>query len=637
MKLSSYARHALVAVRLLVSLTLPGAPGVGAADVLTNAYDDARSGANLAESILSPANVRPGSFGRLFDYQVDGPVMGQPLVVSDVTFTGSGPRDVLYVTTGSNSVYAFDASGQQLAPLWRRDLTRFPDGRPAMPSGIGSTPVIDKATQTLYVVAGLNDGKRIGFVVHALDLRTGEDKHHGPALLQGRVTVAGQTIAFEPTSTRIAVQRAGLALAAGKVVIAFGGDFFEGWVFAVDATDLRKPADAFCTTCASRVPALSKVDYVGDECVFLGPAGGIWQSGRAPAIDADGHVYFFTSNKQHGVNRGCKVPPGRNACSACSNPGGCVCEGARSSAVCGAPDACIANQDADSGAFDLNESLIVLDPAAGLALRGWFRPDNWNIAGDDGLEPNDLDLGSSGPVLLPGTRRLIGGGKQGVVYVLDARPERPECVPSLATRCIAARPVQSFQIAPPPPPPNQYYRSLFGGVVLWNRGAERGGNRAYLWRVNDVLRSYAVSDHVEGCDTLQPAPTTSHGCESAASGSERLDQIPGGILTLSANAADPASGIVWASAYRAYRGAGRLMAFAAEPAATRPQELPLLWDSEMCQEDVLDAGSDFIPPTVAGGRVYLATAANRVAVFGLLEHKTCTAVPRVEGPGPLLQ
>jgi len=624
--------HWIVGVALLLAPV-----AASATDVVTNNYDAARTGANLSERILNPATVRSGKFGKLFDYHVDGPVMGQPLVVTGVAFPDGRTRDTLYITTASNSVYAFDADGEQATPLWQRQLNRFPDGRAAAPTGISSTPVIDRSTQTLYVVAGLDDGARRAFIVHALDLRSGADKMSGPALIQGSVRIGDQHIAFEPTATRIAVQRAALALAAGRLIVAFGGDFFEGWVFAIDPFDLGQPSSAFCTTCVSRVTAISRVDYLHDPCVFIGPGGGIWQAGRGPAVDRDGRVYFFTANKQHGLNRGCRIPAGSNACSQCAEPEGCVCVGARSTGVCAGPDTCIANEDRDSGAFDSNDALIVLDPRRNLQLAGWFRPENWNVGGEDGLEINDLDLGSSGPILLPGTDRVIGAGKQGVMYLLDTRLPAQGCKPGLQATCIAPQALQSFQVAPRPPEPNQYYRHVYGGAVLWPRTADLGGSRAYVWRVNDYLRSYRVSDRFEDCHADGAAPTTTHRCASLAQGTELIQSVPGGILTLSADGADPATAIVWASAYRTVRGPGRLMAFAAEPDPAHSEELPLLWDSDHCKEDGIESGSGFMPPTVANGKVYLAGDANSVAVYGLAEGKTCTEVPRVEGPGPLLQ
>ena len=612
--------------------------GQAATDVLVNNYDNFRTGANLTEETLNVSNVRPETFGRLFSYAVDGAVLGQPLVVSGLSMPNAGVRDVVFVTTTNNSVYAFDAHSGG-APLWQKSLTRLPDGSQAAIVGIYSTPVIHRADRTLYVVAGLMEGSRERFVLHALDLSDGSEKSSGPVVIAGSVKVDSSVVPFEPTNTRIAVQRAALALAQGKVIVAFGGDYFEGWVFSYDKADLRAPASAFCTTCVSRVAAISGVDYLNADCIFLGPGGGIWQAGRGPVVDTNGMIYFFTGNKAHIVNNGCTIPQKESPCGACSTAGGCMCKGIGSPKVCRGPDTCIANQAADHQLFDVNESLIRLSPSAGLKLTGWFRPANWSDPGADGLEVSDLDLGSSGPALIPGTARLIGGGKQGVLYVLDMVLPVASCIPSLANTCVSAarpNPVQSFQVAPAPPP-NEYYRRLYGGPVIWSRGASEGGSLAFVWRENDYLRSYPVSDRFEGCDTNRPAPTTSHNCPSSAQSEELIDRHPGGILAISTNGADPGTAIVWASTRRFVNGPGKLMAFRAVPEPSTPTRLSKLWDSDACEEDSLEAGSDFVPATVANGKVYLATGANKVEVFGLIDAKPCRAQSLPATLGPMLQ
>jgi hypothetical protein len=191
-------------------------------------------------------------------------------------------------------------------------------------------------------------------------------------------------------------------------------------------------------------------------------------------------------------------------------------------------------------------------------------------------------------------------------------------------------------VAPSPPPPNEYYRHLFGGPVLWSRPANQGGSLAFVWRENDYLRSYPVSDKFEGCDTNRPAPTTSHNCPSSAQSADFADRHPGGVLALSADGTDAATAIVWASVSRVMNGPGKLIAFKAVPEPSTPTHLTKLWDSELCEEDRLEGGADFIPPTVANGKVYIATGANRVEVFGLSEPRQC--VPQLAPDlGPMLQ
>ena len=614
---------------------LLGSTLVSAADVLTNNYDDFRTGANLSELTLNVANVTLQSFGRMFSYAVDGPSLSQPLVATRVDLPDGARRDLVIVTTASNSVYAFDAEASGDGPIWRNTLVELPGGAVAEPSGIFSTPVIDRKLSTVYVVAGIRQGDRPKYILHALNLSDGQLL--ASVLIEGALRIGAAAIAFEPSATRIAVQRAALAIAKGKVIVAFGGDFFEGWVFAFDQADLTRAPGVYCTTCASRVKTLSNVDFLDSSCILLGPGGGIWQSGRGPVVDANGLVYFFTGNKQHVIKKGCIIPPSDNACSQCKTEGGCLCKGIGNSGVCRGPDVCQTNVSESLEMFDTNEALIQLDPSKGLKLTGWFRPANWNIAGADGLEINDLDLGGSGPLMIPGDQRIIGGGKQGVMYVLDTQRASGACVPSPTQTCIANDAIQSFQVAPPPPRPNQYYRHILGGPVIWTRKPKKRDAMAYVWRENDHLRAYRIGDQFLGCNTVKPAATTSHNCPSIAQSEDFIDHHPGGILAVSANGADSKTAIVWAATTRTINGPGKLMAFKAEPQTSAPNLLSKIWDSDLCVEDRLDLGADFVPPTIANGKVYLATNANRIDVFGVMVNKKCTEEPLPKSFGPMLQ
>ena len=337
-------------------------------------------------------------------------------------------------------------------------------------------------------------------------------------------------------------------------------------------------------------------------------------------VDARGMVYFFTGNKAHVIRQGCQIPEGNNACAQCKTPGGCACSGVGQEKVCRGPDTCIGNVSRDRRSFDTNEALIQLDPQKNLEVAGWFRPDNWNAAGMHGLEFNDLDLGSSGPLLIPGTSRLIGGGKDGVLYLLDTT--------TLGTR---AAPLQSFAVGPLPDPPMQYYRHILGGPVLWSRPKDADASRLYIWRTNDVLRSFRVTDRFVDCGREAGVET----CRSLASSRERIDHHPGGVLALSTDGDKGDSAIVWAYTNSVGNGPGKLMAYAAKPTPAAPERLKEIWDSDMCPGDAIEFGSTFTTPTVSNGRVYVATGDNRVEVYGLLGERSCDVAQQPETAAPL--
>src|ERR1700761_825345 len=139
--------------------------------VITSQYDNARTGANLNETKLTPRNVNVQHFGKVFTLHVDGDVYAQPLFLGGVEVPGKGRHDVLFIATEHDSVYAFDAYGNTRTPLWQVRFLK--DGFTTVPArdaecpfispeiGITSTPVIDPDTGTLYVFARTRDGSGI--------------------------------------------------------------------------------------------------------------------------------------------------------------------------------------------------------------------------------------------------------------------------------------------------------------------------------------------------------------------------------------------------------------------------------------------------------------------------------------------
>src|SRR5205807_2806425 len=147
---------------------------------LTYHNDNLRTGQNLSESILTPANVKSATFGKLRNLVVDGKVDAQPLYISGLTIPGSGTHNVVFVVTEHDSVYAFDADTG--ATYWHVSMLKTGEtpsdsrgcGQVSPEIGITGTPVIDRAAGThgtIYLVAMSKNASSTYFQrLHALDL-----------------------------------------------------------------------------------------------------------------------------------------------------------------------------------------------------------------------------------------------------------------------------------------------------------------------------------------------------------------------------------------------------------------------------------------------------------------------------------
>src|SRR5450759_1408328 len=174
---------------------LPASATMLAQVAVTTQHNDLnRTGANLNETILNTSNVNASMFGKLCSRSVDGQIYAQPLYVPNVTIPAKGVHNVVYVCTEHNSAYAFDADDAAAsAPLWQVNFGPAAKiGIPGMAEvGITSTPVIDRASNTMYVVAQSAPGGTIIFQLHALDITNGTEKFNGPVTIQGSVPGPG--------------------------------------------------------------------------------------------------------------------------------------------------------------------------------------------------------------------------------------------------------------------------------------------------------------------------------------------------------------------------------------------------------------------------------------------------------------
>ena len=366
---------------LVVFFTLAAACRLnGQLNVTTWRYDATRQGQNTQETQLTPANVNTASFGKLRSYAVDGSVYSQPLYMAALPIAG-GVHDVLYIATQHDSVYAFDADANQT--LWQASLLDQAHGAAAgattVPSsdlgssdivpeiGITSTPVIDSAAKTIYIVAKSKENGDYVLRLHALDITTGAERPNSPVTIAGVVPgngngSTGGQISFVP---KLALQRAGLLLLNGHVYFATAshGDNgpYHGWVFAYDAVNLQQTG-IYCTS-----PS--------------GAENGIWMSGAGLAADTkNGLGRMFIANGN------------------------------------GSFDASAPYSNAQS----FGDGVETLD----LSGDGLTVLDAWIPFDQDYLSRTDLDQGSGGILILPDQpgahqHELIQVGKIGRIEVLD--------------------------------------------------------------------------------------------------------------------------------------------------------------------------------------------------------------------------
>jgi len=284
-------RFAAVVVFALFWFLSPGRLPQAAAqstDVLTYHNDIGRTGQNLHEEILTPSNVNATNFGLLRILSTDGKVDAQPLYAAGVSIPGRGVRNVLYVATEHDSVYAFDADSNNL--LWGTSMLSAGEtpsddhgcGQVTPEIGITATPVIDRAlgtNGTMFVVAMSKDAMGNYFQrLHALDLATGANRvwpRTIAATYPGKGDNSdGTNVIFNPAQY---VERCGLLLLGGAVYTAWSSHcdsrLYTGWVMGYDEHTLAQTS-------------VLNVTPNGNE-------GAIWMAGDGLAADCSSNISFW--------------------------------------------------------------------------------------------------------------------------------------------------------------------------------------------------------------------------------------------------------------------------------------------------------------------------------------------------------
>ncbi len=507
-----------------------------AVDVLTQHNDQWRTGSNTSETVLTPASVTPTNFGKLYTYLVHGYVYAQPLYVSGLTIAG-GQHNLLFVATMEDDVYAFDAdtnatywhkqfTGGQITPVPIKDIAGRSDLNIHGNIGVLSTPVIDRASSTIYLLARTKDTSNATYfqTLHALDLVTGDEKFGGPV-----------TIHPPGFNTKTQNQRPGLALANGQIYICWGSHEdilpYNGYIMTFDAATL----------------ALKTVFNTTDG----GSKGAIWQSGQAPAFDDKGNLYVTTGNGDW------------------------------------------------NGTNQWGQTSLKMSPA--FEVLDWCTPVNYAA-----MNARDTDFGAGGCLLLPGragypsTSYVVTGGKDGKLFVMDKDSGMGHKSPD---------DTQVHQIWQAVQSTSRCSAHIHGSPIYWHSGTQ--GEMMYVWGENDRGKAYKFDGSTFDTTPLMKTAVTSPitGCG-----------MPGGLLSLSAKGGT--NGILWASCV--YTGdavhdivPGVLRAYDANDLNTE------LWNSyQNKSRDDLGKLAKYVPPTIANGRVYMATFSNSVCAYGLLNTYT---------------
>ena len=534
--------------------------------VLTYHNNNARTGLNPHESILTPANVNPTQFGKLFAYNLDGDVHGQPLYVSNVTIGGAA-HNVVFVVTEHDSVYAFDADGKQSTRLWKiscivlhgkpcsstgatqgvttvpcRDLRGFTTCPTPYEVGIVSTPVIDTTSQTLYVVAKTRENSTTKlsncvanpnappayycyyFQLHALNLATGAEAVGSPAVIQ---YAASATLPrFDQLREN---NRSALLLSQGKVYVAFAsrGDVhpYHGWVFAYSTSTLKRSATPFNSTPVAISQTCGSLPASTD-------AGGIWSVG-AVAADSSGNLFLGTG------------------------------------------------QGVFDNTSDFGNTFMRLNPSS-LLLVDHFTPFN-----QVDLNCQDWDAGSGSPLLLPdaagspshphlmlvGTKEGIHNSSyhpQGRLYLIDR-----DAMGGYSTT--ADNVVQELKD----------FGTVFNSPAYWNGFVYVGATPSDMSASSPTpvsLKAFSI-----GNATLSSSPVFQ-------TDSNNLYSYPGANPSVSANGTT--NGIVWTLQREPSTQASLLHAYKANT-------LKELYNSNMNSADAINQVSTFTLPTIANGKVYL--------------------------------
>ena len=579
---------------------------------------------------------------KLFTLKVQGQVYAQPLVKTNFQILNKATgmvetHNVAFIATMENWLYAYDADGLN------KDASGIPQPYwtipPTLPSGLGSplsvsripwdigavlkqfnispvvgitsTPVIDPGTGTMFLVAKVADPAPSPYcdtmpstpdcpvknLIYAIDLTNGNILAQAaidlgmPEIRQidktcNVVPDTRKMVTTQDDAGRINLQRPALLLTNSgstlHIYLGFGSHqdapcpMYHGMMvrFDFDATlhKLTQHPNTFLVTKRGEIdpPILFFFRHEGQ----LGK-GGIWQAGNGPAADRDGNVYVMAGNGTYKQGE------------------------------------------------EFGSNLLKLSPDLDQRPLGWFAPADAKLLSTDLL---DVDLGASGPVLVPGTSQVLGGGKQGKLYLVStngADGRLPLVQEFWAARgwstSITRIIIASLRLwVPLSVIPGLFatgYHHIHGAPAYWGDPNEIDAQDTlerslYVWPERDNLKAFGYRKDAGKEGRVIPKPLVK-GPRGAPIG------MPGGFLSISANGME--NGILWAALplnddawVKKVRGELRAFRIASDGS-----KLEAAWTSYCADPDDNFDFAKYVPPTVANGRVYLATFSDYVGVYGV--------------------
>jgi len=543
---------------LSFGMLAPAVQGQGFAGVFTQHNDNARTGQNLNETILNTTNVNSTKFGKIFSYPVDGQVYAQPLYVPNVTIPGQGVHNVLYVATENDTLYAFDADGLTPNVLWQLSFIN-----PA--KNITTINCIAvRIVCNVFPITGITSTPVIDPNTNTMYLlvRTQENNSSVQRLHALDITTGAEKFGG-PVVISAIVAGTGTGTSHGKIMFdTLHDNQRTGLLLANGNVYIAWAGQAHGWIMAYNAQTLKQVAVVNSTP--NGTLGGIWQAGNGLATDSLGNIYFATGDGTF---------------------------------------------DASTGGVDYGDTLLKMD--ANLNVLDYFTPMDQACR----LLPNDLDLGSGGPLVLPpqaGTfaDEIIHAGKGGSPCDLFG-----------STYAVPIYLVNRDDMGTYHSQGDQDIETVAGTIHgYWSSPAYwQGPNAQYVYYSGmtsetgsgDYLKQYALTNGL-----LSTTPVAQ---------SANLFPV-GSTPSISANGAG--GGILWTVERKDILSsspgtkAAVLYAYDATNVAT------LLYNSAQAVRlrDQPGCANKFVTPTVANGKVYVGTQ-NELDVYGLLPVPQTTPVP----------